>query len=169
MKLTEQQYAELQAKARKAPVRAGTLAKITAQRPEPLFANRFVPKHPTGETITLRLPWPISLNKLYTSAENHSQKILSAAGRAYRGHAIGVIGQQLAGRCARGRLLVTVTLCEPDRRARDIDNYVKLPLDCCTKAGAWVDDSTIDRLVVQRGALATSEPHLVIEIQELTA
>ena len=49
------------------------------------------------------------------------------------------------------RLSVEITLYPPDRRKRDLDNYLKGTLDALTHAGLWEDDSQIDTLSIQRG------------------
>ena len=46
-----------------------------------------------------------------------------------------------------------ITLFPPDRRKRDLDNYLKALFDAITKSGFWVDDSQIDQLMVYRGAI----------------
>lgn len=46
---------------------------------------------------------------------------------------------------------VTITLHAPDKRIRDIDNYIKATLDALTHAGVWKDDSQVARLTVIRG------------------
>ena len=48
------------------------------------------------------------------------------------------------------RLQVRIEFCMPDKRKRDIDNYVKSAIDSLTHAGVWLDDSQIDFLIVHR-------------------
>ncbi|GGK11548.1 hypothetical protein GCM10008955_00990 [Deinococcus malanensis] len=52
-----------------------------------------------------------------------------------------------------GRLSVSITVYAPDRRRRDINNMPKDVLDLLTHGGVYRDDSQIDRLVIQRGAV----------------
>jgi len=48
-----------------------------------------------------------------------------------------------------GALAMTIELCPPDRRRRDVDNFDKAILDSLTAAGVWGDDSqVIDRRTV---------------------
>jgi crossover junction endodeoxyribonuclease RusA len=49
------------------------------------------------------------------------------------------------------RLKVTVELCPPDKRIRDLDNYAKSLLDALCQAGVFEDDSQIDYLLLVRG------------------
>jgi len=53
----------------------------------------------------------------------------------------------------RGRLDMVVTLHPPDRRRRDIDNSMKGLLDALEYAGVYEDDSQIDHLTIDRGAV----------------
>ncbi len=119
-------------------------------------------------SITVRLPWPPSGNHAYTVARG--RKILSSQGRSYRDLAVYLASSQIS-RCAHpegleGPVSVHIVANEPDRRHRDIDNLLKLPLDCLTKAGAWSDDSKIDDLRIVRGAV-DREPHLLVTITQI--
>ena len=49
------------------------------------------------------------------------------------------------------RLHVEIIFYPPDKRLRDLDNYLKALLDAITLTGFWTDDSIIDQLVVFRG------------------
>lgn len=114
--------------------------------------------------IQIRLPWPPTGNHAYTVARG--RKILSSAGRAYRDLAVTMARLQRAGRVAVGRLAVHIVAHVPDRRRRDIDNLIKLPMDCVTLADVMQDDSQIDDLRITR-ALVSSDPGLVITITEI--
>jgi len=52
-----------------------------------------------------------------------------------------------------GKLELAVALYPPDRRRRDIDNVCKALLDAMTYSGLIEDDSLIDKLTIERGAL----------------
>lgn len=49
------------------------------------------------------------------------------------------------------RVEVYIRLNPPTNAKRDIDNFLKSPLDAITHSGFWVDDSIVDRLTVARG------------------
>lgn len=49
------------------------------------------------------------------------------------------------------RLKLEVTFHFPDRRCRDIDNYLKATIDSLVKCGLCVDDEQFDELIVKRG------------------
>jgi len=63
-----------------------------------------------------------------------------------------VVAAKLPGLPVHGALEVKVTLCPPDRRRRDEDNFAgKALFDALTKAGVWCDDSQIRRKTVEWG------------------
>lgn len=66
----------------------------------------------------------------------------------------------------RDKVALTVTLHEPDKRRRDVGNYVKLIQDCLTRV-AFVDDSQVDELRVVRGHVDRFTPRAEIEIRPL--
>lgn len=68
------------------------------------------------------------------------------------------------------RLRMRIEFCAPDRRTRDLDNYVKGLQDALTHAKVYEDDSQIDELIVKRGAVTQSGKALVqIDIIATTA
>lgn len=99
--------------------------------------------------MTLSLPWPPTANNLH--AVVRGRKVLSRAGREYRGAVVAAVAEQRARRLEATRLAVTLTLNPPDRRRRDIANSEKAVIDALVFAGVIPDDSLIDRLVIERG------------------
>ncbi len=53
-------------------------------------------------------------------------------------------------------LYVEVVLYPPDKRRRDLDNYMKPLLDALTHAQVWEDDSLVDQLAIFRGVRVPS-------------
>lgn len=49
------------------------------------------------------------------------------------------------------RLQIEITFHFPDKRSRDLDNYLKGTLDSLVKAGLCVDDEQFDKLIIDRG------------------
>lgn len=66
----------------------------------------------------------------------------------------------------RDKVQLSVTLHEPDKRRRDISNYLKLIQDSLT-CTAFADDSQIDRVTVKRGGLDRYNPRAEIEVTDL--
>ncbi|MCK6431104.1 MAG: RusA family crossover junction endodeoxyribonuclease [Burkholderiaceae bacterium] len=77
--------------------------------------------------------------------------LISREGRAYR-HAVAAADAG-AHRFDADRLDVQIVVQPPDRRRRDLDNILKAPLDAMQAAGVYADDSQIDRLLIERGAV----------------
>lgn len=111
--------------------------------------------------IKIRLPWPPSLNHMYTPTKRG--QILKRAGRDYIELAVRLATLQRSGRYIAGHSCVSITACPPDRRRRDLDNLLKMPIDCCVKAGAIEDDSQIQSLAIQWGPVS-KQAYLLVEI-----
>lgn len=100
-------------------------------------------------TVMLDVPWPPTGNHAYTVARG--RKILSKAGRAYRESVSKQIAMLVRGQWLTGRIGVRINAYPPDRRVRDLDNLIKLPIDCVKRAGVIADDGDIDKLTIERG------------------
>ncbi|MCU1787497.1 RusA family crossover junction endodeoxyribonuclease [Pectobacterium polaris] len=106
--------------------------------------------------MKLILPFPPSVNTYWRSPSSGplaGRHLVSAKGRAFRTQAIACVLEQL--RCKpkaiTSLVAVTITFYPPDRRTRDMDNYLKAPLDALTHAGVWADDSQIKRMLLEWG------------------
>ena len=100
--------------------------------------------------IVLFLPFPPTVNSYY-SAGHGKVRYVSAAGRIFRNEVFERVREQCPGEMLTNRLNVEVVLFPPDRRQRDLDNYMKALLDAITHAGLWEDDVLIDQLSIYRG------------------
>ena len=99
--------------------------------------------------LTILLPWPPSLNRYYRTVRG--RMLISKDGRAYRETAVAAAIEQLgARRTMVGRVSVDMYAAPPDKRKRDLDNLLKGMFDALTHAGIWVDDSQVDRLMIER-------------------
>ena len=65
-----------------------------------------------------------------------------------------------------GRIKMSILVCPPDARRRDLDNVCKATLDALQKANVYDDDSQIDRLEIVRGNKSVGG-FLVIELEEI--
>lgn len=66
------------------------------------------------------------------------------------------------------RYSVSITVHEPDRRSRDLDNAAKGALDGMTGA-LWTDDRQIDALSIVRGEVRKAAPCVVVTVQRMEA
>lgn len=102
----------------------------------------------------LELPFPPSLNSYYRTFKG--RMLVSKKGRKYRHDVVTLANTK---KTLLGRLAVSIVLCPPDKRRRDLDNNFKAVLDALAYAGIYKDDSQIDRLemirsdVVKNGSL----------------
>lgn len=101
--------------------------------------------------LIIDLPFPNSTNTHWKHARGRTY--ISAQGMAFR-QAVAMAAKLHGEKAPDGRLAVGVMLYPPDKRKRDIDNYgAKSLLDALTNSGIIEDDSLIDKLVIERGAI----------------
>lgn len=126
-----------------------------------------MPESPTSRTLEITLPWPPSANHYWRHVG--SRVLISREGRQYRKAVCAAlwlhppIGQL---DLLEGRLEVIIKVYPPDCRRRDLDNLAKALLDALEHAGAYKDDSQIDRLVIERGKIVP-EGRVVVKIREM--
>ncbi|UXO69965.1 RusA family crossover junction endodeoxyribonuclease [Pantoea dispersa] len=103
--------------------------------------------------MKLILPFPPSVNTYWRNTRKGV--LISASGRSFRSNALADIMEQLrrAPEPITVNVSVSVILYPPDKRPRDLDNYLKAAFDSLTHAGVWVDDKQIKRFAVEWGPL----------------
>lgn len=104
----------------------------------------------------LVVPWPPTVNNYYVKTKRGV--FISQKGRLYRSQAAEAVIQQLPGVHLDEKLAVSCVLYPPDKKIRDVDNYMKGMLDALTDCKLWSDDSIIDQLYTYRGV--TVKPKL---------
>ena len=110
--------------------------------------------------ISFYLPFPPTVNNYYVKTQRGV--FISHKGRKFRDEAMDEIHAQLDGLdIITTPMLVEVVLFVPDKRVRDLDNYMKGLLDSITQANVWTDDSLIDQLFVYRGEICKNGRALV--------
>ena len=115
---------------------------------------------------TLTLPFPPSVNGYWRNINGRT--LISVKGRAYKKAVARLVQWNHAAKQLESRLEVLVILHPPDKRKRDIDNSMKALLDSMQAAGVYLDDSQIDRLVIERGEVEKGGV-AVITIKEIDA
>lgn len=105
---------------------------------------------PMDENVYLSCGFPPSVNNYYVKTRRGI--FISKQGRLFREQVeIASLEQGVLNLVIDYRITVDVILYMPDRRVRDLDNYMKGLLDAITHAKIWVDDSLIDTLNIHRG------------------
>jgi crossover junction endodeoxyribonuclease RusA len=95
------------------------------------------------------LPFPPSVNHYWRTRRQGFRQItyVSKQGVAFQKAVAKVVHQRPN---TRRRLAVTMQLQRGDAQEYDIDNYVKSTLDALQKAGVFMNDRQVDRLVIER-------------------
>ena len=119
------------------------------------------------QTLTLRLPFPPSLNRIWRAVQG--RVLLSAAAHEWMAAAVNALPRGRVPPPLAGRLAVTLTLAPPRSyggRRWDIANREKLLCDLLTKQRVWLDDSQIDTLLIMRAPATTDKGYVDILVQE---
>jgi crossover junction endodeoxyribonuclease RusA len=103
--------------------------------------------------LVLNLPLPPSINS-YWGFSGH-RRFINKAGVAFKEAVADYVAEYRVPKLGNARLEIHVTLYPKDKRIQDIDNRLKSLFDSLSNNGAGVfdDDSQIDVLLVQRGAI----------------
>lgn len=107
-----------------------------------------------NQDIILHLPWPPTINSYYKITK-HGQRYLDKKVREFRASVAECVYEQMPDVTLYDSIFMEVFLFPPDRRKRDLDNYMKGLLDALTEAGLWEDDSLINQLHIYRGVIVT--------------
>lgn len=99
--------------------------------------------------LDLELPWPPSANKNWKYGRG--QVRLSEKSRSYR-QEIQTLAYTWNPRRIEGRLAAHIIAYPPDRKARDLDNLLKVTLDSLQGADVFENDSHIDLITIRRDA-----------------
>jgi crossover junction endodeoxyribonuclease RusA len=68
--------------------------------------------------------------------------------------------------CLKGRISISIQAYPPDKRARDIDNLLKITIDSLQHANLFENDSQIDKITIERMEQRKGG-ELIITINEL--
>ena len=98
--------------------------------------------------IQLELPYPPSINHYWRRVG--SRTLISREGRRSRKEVIAILAE-MGLEPLTGKLFVHIDVFPPDHRRRDIDNLQKALLDALAHGGAYVDDSQIVKLTIEKG------------------
>lgn len=122
-----------------------------------------------GQNNALILPFPPTINHYWLA--RGKMRFLSARAKHFRMQVLELCQLfSLAHNLKHpliGRLQVEINVFPPDRRLRDLDNLAKGTLDSLTHAGVYLDDSQIDRLIINRREIDRPSGHIEIIVTEM--
>lgn len=114
--------------------------------------------------ITLRLPFPPSVNHYWRHARG--RHYISERGEAYRKDVAWTVKLKRR-KPLEGMLRVTIHATPPDKRRRDVDNLLKVPLDALQHGGLYRDDYQIQELRIVRMPPLKHMPHIEVTVEEV--
>lgn len=101
--------------------------------------------------LKLILPYPPSVNTYWGFRGSH--RYLTDKAKLFKQEVwVAYINSKHKG-FGSERLSIAISLHAPDKRIRDIDNVIKSLLDALCQAGAFIDDSQVDRLFISRDSI----------------
>jgi crossover junction endodeoxyribonuclease RusA len=116
--------------------------------------------------IKLQLPFPPSVNAAYGNGGNKRGRHKTAVYKTWE--KLAAIGVKDSHRQALGPYSISICLERPDKRRRDIDNYVKVLSDFIVAHGIVKDDSLCERLSMTWGVGLPSPCIVLIQVSEET-
>lgn len=118
-------------------------------------------ERPSGLGVVLCLPWPPTVNTYRVPRPDGKGFFLTSKAKRFK-EAVALL---VSGDTLKGELRLDVTLCPPDRRKRDVDNYVKPLFDAMQCAGVFEDDYQISEFTARRSDVVKGGM-VRVEIQE---
>lgn len=108
--------------------------------------------------ITIDLPFPVSVNKMYRNASKGRKK--TDRYRVWLRAAMNeIITQRVQWRVPRvpGKINVAIQIERKDNRKRDIDNLIKCCLDVMVEMNVIDDDSNVEALSIAYGPVTGAQ------------
>lgn len=120
--------------------------------------------------MLLTLPFPPSVNSYWRAPSKGplaGRHLISAKGRQFRTEALSCVLEQLrrVPKIITEPVSVAIVFYPPNLIRRDLDNFLKAPLDALTHAGVWADDSQVKKLTMEWGPV-TKGGKVDIQIRE---
>lgn len=121
--------------------------------------------------MNLILPFPPSVNSYWRAPSKGplaGRHLISVKGRQFRVEAQACVLEQLrrVPKAITVPVAVSIVFYPPNLIRRDLDNFLKAPLDALTHAGVWADDSQVKKLAIEWGPV-TKDGKVHIQISEL--
>lgn len=122
------------------------------------------------ESVTFTLPWPVSVNQYWRGVRMGERVAIypSPDAKKYKQAVADAVWNQLGTRNPiTARVSVDITVVEPTRHRRDIDNLLKAPFDGLSECGFWADDSQVDAITIRRSGRIEKPGWLMVTVTEL--
>lgn len=111
----------------------------------------------------LFLPFPPTINSYYVQGpsvtrgklRSFSGRVISRLGRIFREKVGIALNEQVPGLFLDTPVRIVTILHPPDKRVRDLDNYIKPLFDSLTHNKLWMDDVLVDQHENYRGVVAS--------------
>lgn len=108
--------------------------------------------------MKLTLPFPPSVNSYWRAPSKGplaGRHLISVKGRQFRSEALACILEQLrrVPKTITDPVADAIVFYPPNLVRRDLDNFLKAPLDALTHAGVWADDSQVKKLMIEWGPI----------------
>jgi Holliday junction resolvase RusA-like endonuclease len=120
-------------------MRHGRIQSAPAPMPE------FVEYKPVGHELTITLPFPPSVNNLFSQSWRSKKRFISKKYRIWRDQAYWLI-QTANLKPIEGTFEISISLDQPDKRPRDADNYQKAVIDALVKMRVVEDDKLMRKI-----------------------
>ena len=113
--------------------------------------------------VGLSLPWPLSVNHYWSHVRGRA--FISKRGEEYRATVCAIVAARKL-KTMTGPLTMIILATPPDKRRRDLDNLLKVPLDSLQKANLYPDDYQIADLHITREEANKAKAGLRIWVKE---
>ena len=114
-------------------------------------------KRTSVQELVLTSPLPPTSNHRLTPARNRPGLVMSPPVRKWREQVLPDIQRQAQGQFIPGGYAVRTTVERPDRRRRDVENYIKHIGDALQEAGVIVDDALCQKSTISWAPNAPSK------------
>ena len=123
---------------------------------------------PPTERMKLTLPWPPSINH-YWRARNAGKFIkfyISDDAQKFRQQTIRAVSDW---DMMLGPLSMRIFAYPPDRKARDVDNLLKAPMDALEHGGVFENDSQVEELYIRKMREPAPPGRIELSISQMAA
>jgi len=107
------------------------------------FSEGVAPADPDWVEQTFLLPFPPSVNNLFSHNKSSGKRFVSDRYKQWRTEAGWALRSQNP-QPMTGRVRITIIAIKPDKKRRDIDNIAKAPVDLLVEHSVIEDDSCVD-------------------------